>query len=657
MRAVVLLCVRNEESLIAHCLDNWRESGCDVLLIDNDSEDRTVDIARKYLGHGLLSIERLPWTGCFQLREQLLIKKRLMRELDHDWVIHSDADEWLCSPWQDERLLDGIRRVDAEGFNCINFIELVFPPWPDQDFTFTNYTRRMKTYYFFAPSHPHRMQAWRRDLNVDNVEGAGHILRGTGIRLYKTDFIMRHYIALSVDHAVRKYVHRRYDPAELARGWSLNRVNITPERLALKPSHYLRRLDRWDTVDFDRSVPTVKHFWEWNLPDDELSAHVDGNRPNLASVLREGQESSNIHAGSGAVGEIRGKMEAGAIISDGEGDTSSEAATGRKCILVLGVHRSGTSAFARILNLLGAALPKHMSGANVANEAGFWEPERLVALHDEMLAAAGSSWRDWRAFDAISLGPERLVRYKTEIARIIAQDYGAAALFVIKDPRICRFVPLYEDVLSALRVIPLHVLPVRNPLAVVKSLICRDRMTVLFGSLLWLNHMLDAENATRGKTRIIVSYERLLDDWQGVASDISSDLGLAWPRPLQVATQEVQLFLSRALMHHSSSVDELAARGDITDWVKDAYRALLALEKDRGNKDSYATLDRIRSEIRAVTSILNQAWVDIAEQEQLSESRAKINSLESTLHALYASTSWRVTAPLRWARKFLNGLS
>lgn len=283
MRAVALIGVRNEEAVIAHCLDNWRASGCDVVLIDNDSEDRTVEIARSYLGRGLLSIERQPWTGHFQLRQQLLLKKRLIRELDHDWVIHSDADEWLCPPWSGTTLVEGIRRVDAGGFNCINFIELVFPPWPDQDFAFTDYTRRMKTYYVFAPKRPHRMLAWRRDLDVDNVEGAGHILTGRNIRLYRIDFIMRHYIFLSLDHGIKKLVSRQYDPTELARGWNWNRVNIEPEALALKPSPFLRHLDRWDTVDFDQSMPSIQHFWEWNPPAKGLSPK---RRPDLDDFRR-----------------------------------------------------------------------------------------------------------------------------------------------------------------------------------------------------------------------------------------------------------------------------------------------------------------------------------------------------------------------------------
>lgn len=54
----------------------------------------------------------------------------------------------------------------------------------------------------------------------------------------------------------------------------------------------------------------------------------------------------------------------------------------RTCLLVLGMHPSGTSAITRILNLMGAELPKQLPGAWTSNEAEHWEPERLVLLHD-----------------------------------------------------------------------------------------------------------------------------------------------------------------------------------------------------------------------------------------------------------------------------------
>src|SRR6266851_10203332 len=93
-------------------------------------------------------------------------------------------------------------------------------------------------------------------------------------------------------------------------------------------------------------------------------------------------------------------------------DNRAKNCGARQAILVLGMHRSGTSALTRALSLLGAALPKRVARATASNEAGHWEPERLVHLHDEMLGEAGQRWDDWRAFDPSPLGAGRLVHYK-----------------------------------------------------------------------------------------------------------------------------------------------------------------------------------------------------------------------------------------------------
>ena len=50
----------------------------------------------------------------------------------------------------------------------------------------------------------------------------------------------------------------------------------------------------------------------------------------------------------------------------------------RICLLVLGMHRSGTSALAHVLNILGATLPKQLVGPGEGNVAGHFEPERIV---------------------------------------------------------------------------------------------------------------------------------------------------------------------------------------------------------------------------------------------------------------------------------------
>ncbi len=265
LRVAAVIGTRNEELHIRRCLDRWIGAGCDVVLIDNDSHDRTVPIARHYLGRGLLGIERLPWRGCFSMKDLLVLKNRIMRELDHDWVIHADPDEWHCAPWPGMSLVDAIQRVDAAGFDCINFHEAVFVPWAHEDFTTVDYTRAMTTYYFFQPRYPHLVRAWRRDLDTDNLATGGHLL-GSGT-IYPIDFILRHYIALSVEHACAKYVGRPFDPSELAIGWHVNRARIQRAGLTLRPSPLLRRLQQWDSVDFDWSAPATRHFWDWGDED------------------------------------------------------------------------------------------------------------------------------------------------------------------------------------------------------------------------------------------------------------------------------------------------------------------------------------------------------------------------------------------------------
>jgi glycosyltransferase involved in cell wall biosynthesis len=267
LHIVALICARNEELHIARCLRDIVSGGIEAILIDHESKDRTVEIARRYLGHGLLSIEHLAWRGCFSLQEQLRRKKQIISQLSHDWVLHVDADEWLCPAGPGTLLADAIERVDQAGFNCINFDEFVFVPLANEDFSGTDYVRGMTTYYFFAPRQQRLIRAWRRDLGGDNTAHGGHLLEANQIKLYPQNFILRHYIALSQAHAARKYVWRRYDEAELAIGWHFNRIAIKDSDLALQPSSVLRKLDRWDSVNFDLSTPAKMHFWEWGRND------------------------------------------------------------------------------------------------------------------------------------------------------------------------------------------------------------------------------------------------------------------------------------------------------------------------------------------------------------------------------------------------------
>jgi len=264
MSAVALVCVRNEALHLRACVGDFVRQGVDVILIDNDSTDGSIAAIREeFLGKGLLSIERLPWRGAFSLTEQLAVKKKLIESVTHDWIIHADADEWLQAPPEYGSLMEGIRAADGDGFNCINFLEFVFLPRPGEDFEVDNYRSLMRDYYFFHPSHPRLVRAWKRSAGLDNSPSGGHTVAGGEVRLFPRDFILRHYIALSESHARRKYSARTFAPEDLAAGFHGNRMRIAERDLTLRPDFPLLRMDDPHCPDFSTRFPHRRHFWAW----------------------------------------------------------------------------------------------------------------------------------------------------------------------------------------------------------------------------------------------------------------------------------------------------------------------------------------------------------------------------------------------------------
>jgi hypothetical protein len=125
----------------------------------------------------------------------------------------------------------------------------------------------------------------------------------------------------------------------------------------------------------------------------------------------------------------------------------------RTILTVLGA-RSGTSALAGTLGILGCALPKTLMAANWANTKGYFEPEDIAALHDQILASIGSSWSDWREFPRGWFGSEDAERRRDELASLFLRNYGTAALAVLKEPRMCRMLPLWDQVYKNLQAEP-----------------------------------------------------------------------------------------------------------------------------------------------------------------------------------------------------------
>ena len=172
---MAIVAAYNEERFIGGCLEHLLANGVEAYLCDNESTDRTVQIAQGFLERGLRGIETIARDGTYRWKQILGRKEQLAADLTADWFIHLDPDEIPQSARADQTLADAIAEADAAGYNAVEFDELAFVATlesPDHDHP--DFRRTMRWYYPFAPRPLHRVIAWKRQPTVDLVPTGGH---------------------------------------------------------------------------------------------------------------------------------------------------------------------------------------------------------------------------------------------------------------------------------------------------------------------------------------------------------------------------------------------------------------------------------------------------------------------------------------------------
>jgi hypothetical protein len=296
--------------------------------------------------------------------------------------------------------------------------------------------------------------------------------------------------------------------------------------------------------------------------------------------------------------------------------------------LIAGTHRSGTSALARVVNLLGFTLPSTLLASNAANERGFWESVNVNRLNDELFAAAGVSWRAWQPLAAEWSTPE----LKAKALALLQSEFGDAEHFVLKDPRICRLLPFWRDVLAQFDARALVLLPLRHPLEVAASLAARNGIEPALSNLIWLRYVLDSEFASRDLPRAFVTYDDLLNKWAPVMDKVRRDLAITWPRAPVQAKPDIEAFLSPADRHHSESAAS-AEDPRVPKWVRTTYSILRRWARQRERKADRAKLNRIRGEFDAIPEAF-LPFMAYAPFEQSRVSKQLVTTLRQDAKAL-----------------------
>jgi hypothetical protein len=351
----------------------------------------------------------------------------------------------------------------------------------------------------------------------------------------------------------------------------------------------------------------------------------------------------------------------------------------RKAIVVLGMHRSGTSAVTRVLSFCGATLPHHpMSKSHESNSSGHWEPLPIVDAHDRFLAASGRRWDDILEYPASMFRSDLAAAYEERLTKIALKEFGDAPLFILKDPRISRLMPLWRPVLDRLDAAPHVIISIRNPLEVADSLERREGWDQYRAAMVWLRYMLAAERNTRDLPRCFIRYDGLIKDWRGTIAKIENSLHIPFGSSDPVVEERIDAFIKPELRHHHHHTLELSARGDIADCVKQAYQCFCAAAE--GAAIDSNRLDRISASLRSAERVFQNivssghdlgrsvivqtappqpakldALVALLEAE-VGQLQHSVKLRERELDSMLASRSWRITAFGRKVNYYLGRL-
>jgi glycosyltransferase involved in cell wall biosynthesis len=256
--------------------------------------------------------------------------------------------------------------------------------------------------------------------------------------------------------------------------------------------------------------------------------------------------------------------------------TSSAHDSGRRTVvIVLGMHRSGTSVLTRGLTTLGVELGVNLLEAQADNPQGFWENRTIYMFNDAMFEELGSSWDGLGLIDWGCLKETLKQDFRHRACRVLATEFGDAPLIGFKDPRTPRLLPVWQDACSAMGLQDRYVIVLRNPISVARSLEVRNGFPQEKSHLLWLLHVVPSLLLTQGKPRCIVEYDRLMDSPAETLLRVSAELALGTDAATRAAVAEFALgFVSDDLRHSVFDSRALASERSVTEYASLLYREL-----------------------------------------------------------------------------------
>jgi hypothetical protein len=236
------------------------------------------------------------------------------------------------------------------------------------------------------------------------------------------------------------------------------------------------------------------------------------------------------------------------------------------------MHRSGTSAAARLVNLLGVptCIDEDLLRTTEDNPRGYWESATLTAFNDRLLDLLEGAWSCPPALPPGWAEEHSLAGLRSEAARAFPTVFPTEE-WVWKDPRNCVTLPFWK---ACLDVQPVVLLVHRNPLEIAESLRARDGFGPLYSLALWERSLRACLESIAGLPALVTDYASIVSEplaWAETTRAFLAGAGLT-THPLR--DEEVLGFVDPGLRHASFTTDDLRDGAELSEPQRALFEAL-----------------------------------------------------------------------------------
>ena len=222
-------------------------------------------------------------------------------------------------------------------------------------------------------------------------------------------------------------------------------------------------------------------------------------------------------------------------------------------VVVLGMHRSGTSVMAKALELFGVDLGQNLMAANEYNPKGYFEDNKLSEINDRILQKASNHWSSIQLLEPANLSGPKFEKEQNEAREFLKGKLAQGNPIGLKDPRLCRTLPLWEKIFVEMGIRVGYLMPFRNPFEIAASLQGRDNLAIDYGLMLWGSYETDALRHTEGKPRLFVGFHQLLENSGRELARMSEFFETVWNPETQSTIEYEKKFLDSDLRHHQGN--------------------------------------------------------------------------------------------------------